>query len=49
MRPGRRFFAFVIASVLGVGAVAGGLVAFHESLADRILPGVSAAGSTSAG
>ncbi len=31
-------------SMLGIAAVVGGLVAFHESLAGRILPGVSAAG-----
>src|SRR4051794_21688573 len=43
-RPGRLFVAFVVAVVLGAAAVAGGLVAFHESLAGRILPGVSAAG-----
>ncbi len=44
VRPGRRFLAFVFAAVLGIGAVVGGLVAFHESLAGRILPGISAAG-----
>jgi len=42
--PGRKLVAFVFAVVLGVAAVVGGLVAFHESLASRILPGVSAAG-----
>ena len=43
-RPGRRFLAFVVAGLLGAGAATAGLVAFHESLAGRILPGVSAAG-----
>jgi len=44
VRPGRRFVAFLVAAMLGIGAVVGGLVAFHESLTGRILPGVSAAG-----
>jgi vancomycin resistance protein YoaR len=44
VRPGRRFIAFVVAAVLGAALVAGGLAAFHQSLAGRILPGVSAAG-----
>jgi vancomycin resistance protein YoaR len=43
-RPGVKFVAFVVAVLLGVGVVVGGLVAFHESLAGRILPGISAAG-----
>jgi len=47
--PGRKLVAFVFAVVLGVGAVVGGLVAFHQSLAGRILPGVSAAGVDLAG
>ena len=47
--PGRKLVAFVFAVVLGVAAVVGGLVAFHESLAGRILPGVSAAGVDLAG
>ena len=44
LRPGRRFIAFVIAAALGIGLVVGGLYAWHDSLAGRILPGVSAAG-----
>jgi vancomycin resistance protein YoaR len=44
LRPGRKFIGFVLAGSVGVGLVAGGLYAFHQSLADRILPGVSAAG-----
>ena len=44
VRPGRRFFAFVLASVVGAALVAGGLAAFHESLNGRILTGVSAVG-----
>jgi len=43
-RPGRLFFAFVVAAGLGAGLVAGGLAAFHESLAGQILPGVAVAG-----
>jgi vancomycin resistance protein YoaR len=44
VRPGRRFFAFVIATGLGVALVAGGVAAYHQTLVDRILPGVSVAG-----
>lgn len=44
LRPGKTFIGFVLAAAVGVGAVVGGLYAFHQSLADRILPGVSAAG-----
>src|SRR5690242_1105499 len=33
--------AFALAALFGVGAVTAGAVAFHESLAGRILPGVS--------
>src|SRR5436190_5266650 len=44
LRPGRKFVGFVLAGSVGVGLVAGGLYALHQSLADRILPGVSAAG-----
>src|SRR5262249_5841893 len=44
LRPGRRVIAFVIAAALGIGLVVGGLYAWHDSLAGRILPGVSAAG-----
>ncbi len=44
VRPGRRFVAFLIAAMLGAAAVVGGFVAFHESLAGRILPGISVAG-----
>ena len=47
--PGRKLVAFVFAVILGVAAVVSGLVAFHESLAGRILPGVSAAGVDLAG
>ncbi len=43
-RPGRRFLLFVLTVMLGIGAVVGGLVAFHERQAGRILPGVSAGG-----
>jgi vancomycin resistance protein YoaR len=44
LRPGRTFLAFVIAAVVGIGLVLGGLYAWHDSQAGRILPGVSAAG-----
>jgi vancomycin resistance protein YoaR len=44
LRPGRRFLLFVVASLLGAAAIVGGLVAYHESLTGRILPGVTAAG-----
>ena len=47
--PGRKLVAFLFAVILGVAAVVSGLVAFHESLAGRILPGVSAAGVDLAG
>src|SRR5215211_4144956 len=44
VRPGRRFLAFVVGTLLGVGAVVGGLAAAHNGFAGRILPGVFAAG-----
>ncbi|HEX2754726.1 MAG TPA: peptidoglycan binding domain-containing protein, partial [Candidatus Limnocylindrales bacterium] len=43
-RPGRRFFLFVLTTILGVAAVVGALAVYHERQAGRILPGVSAAG-----
>jgi vancomycin resistance protein YoaR len=43
VRPGRRFLAFVIGTLLGVGAVVGGLAAAHQAFTGRILPGVYAA------
>ncbi len=43
-RPGIRLLAFVVAAAFGVALVVGGLVAFHESLAGRILPGISVGG-----
>jgi len=43
-RSGRKFVAFFIAAVLGVALVIGGLVAYHQTLVGRILPGVSVAG-----
>jgi vancomycin resistance protein YoaR len=43
-RPGRKLVAFVFSSVLGVGLVVGGALAYHQTLVGRILPGVSVAG-----
>ena len=43
-RPGRRFLAFVIATGLTLVLVVGGIAAYHQTLVDRILPGVSVAG-----
>ncbi len=43
-RPGRRLLFFVVAVFLGAAAVAGGLAAYHASLAGRILPGISVGG-----
>ena len=46
-RPGRRaarLVLFVLAVTLGIGAVVGGLAAYHDRLNGRILPGVSVAG-----
>jgi vancomycin resistance protein YoaR len=43
-RPGRKFVAFVIATTLGIALVAGGVAAYHQTLVERILPGVSVAG-----
>jgi vancomycin resistance protein YoaR len=43
-RPGRKFLAFIISIGLGIGLVAAGVAAYHQSLVDRILPGVSIAG-----
>ena len=43
-RPGRKLVAFVVSAVLGMGAVAGGAAAYHQTLVDRILPGVTIAG-----
>jgi vancomycin resistance protein YoaR len=48
-RPGVKFLAFVVATLLGVALVAGGLAAYHESLVARIMPGVSVAGVTVGG
>ncbi|HET9614533.1 MAG TPA: VanW family protein [Candidatus Limnocylindrales bacterium] len=42
--PGRRLVLFVAAAMLGGAAVVGGLAVYHESLAGRLLPGISAAG-----
>jgi vancomycin resistance protein YoaR len=44
-RPGRLLLAFVVAGLLGAGMVVGAAVAYHESLAGRILPGISVAGA----
>ena len=43
-RPGRKFVVFVASVGLGIAATVGGLAAYHQSLVDRILPGVSVAG-----
>jgi vancomycin resistance protein YoaR len=43
-RPGRKFLAFVVATGLGVALIAGGVAAYHQTLVERILPGVSVAG-----
>jgi vancomycin resistance protein YoaR len=43
-RPGRKFVAFVASLGLGIAAAFGGLAAYHQTLVDRILPGVSVAG-----
>jgi vancomycin resistance protein YoaR len=43
-RPGRRFFLFVLTTLLGVAAVVAGLVVLHDRQTGRILPGISAAG-----
>jgi vancomycin resistance protein YoaR len=43
-RPGVKFAAFVIATVLGLGLVVGAVAAYHQTLVDRIMPGVSVAG-----
>jgi vancomycin resistance protein YoaR len=43
-RPGRTFVAFVASLGLGIAAAVGGLAAYHQTLVDRILPGVSVAG-----
>jgi len=44
VRPGRKFVAFVASLGLGIAAAVGGLAAYHQTLVDRILPGVSVAG-----
>ena len=48
-RPGVKFLAFLVATLLGVALVAGGLAAYHESLVARIMPGVSVAGASVGG
>ncbi|HEX5825449.1 MAG TPA: peptidoglycan binding domain-containing protein, partial [Candidatus Limnocylindrales bacterium] len=48
-RPGVKFFAFVVSTVLGIALVAGGVAAYHQSLIGRIMPGVSVAGTAVGG
>jgi vancomycin resistance protein YoaR len=43
-RPGVKFLVFVVSTLLGIAAVAGGIAAYHGSLVGRIMPGVSVAG-----
>jgi vancomycin resistance protein YoaR len=43
-RPGVKFVAFVVSTILGLALVAGAVAAYHASLVDRIMPGVSVAG-----
>ena len=43
-RPGRKFVAFVASTALGCALVVGAIAAYHGSLVDRIMPGVSVAG-----
>jgi vancomycin resistance protein YoaR len=43
-RPGRKFLAFIVSIGLGIGLVGAGVAAYHQTLVDRILPGVSVAG-----
>jgi len=43
-RPGRKLVAFVVSAVVGIGGVAGGAAAYHQTLVNRILPGVTVAG-----
>ena len=43
-RPGVKFVAFVVSTVVGLALAAGAVFAYHESIVGRILPGVSVAG-----
>ena len=43
-RPGRRFFLFVLTTLLGVAAVVAGVFVLHDRQMGRILPGISVAG-----